>query len=248
MKEARRSCGVVMDFDGTLTSKSVGGVLRVVEDAGGLPEPWHEKSRVLRDSMMARASAGKLSDGEEREWFNKNIQYWEEGKVTLATMRGIYADVKLRDGVRGALWFLKQRKVSVAIVSFGIRDAIEMILQANGALEYVSAIYAARLIADPRDGFGGRVLGYDRATVVFPSQKGACSRQFARERGIPLGNLFAVGDSGGDRYLGYYKRNRVALARDKQEGDRFRRFMGEVIVTESFHPVTEWLIEAMRSS
>ena len=101
---------------------------------------------------------------------------------------------------------------------------------------FISKIYAANLVI--KDGL---ICGYRPETFVFSENKGVFSRQFARQYGVPAENILAVGDSAADARLGYLKKNRLGLARDQAEKEKIQEFFGEVIITETFDPVLEWL-------
>src|SRR3989338_5181848 len=54
-------------------------------------------------------------------------------------------------------------------------------------------------------------------------------------------NILAVGDSAADFRLGYLKENRLGIAGSEQEKEEVKKFFGEVVITENFDPVLEWL-------
>lgn len=233
--------GVVFDMDGTLTNKGPSSWAAIDEKA--ISNECLEKLSALRSLYLTQALEGTLSEKGELDWLIRTLQAYIDDGMTIQKMHAAVNDFQLRPGVIECLKMLEKNRIPMAIVSYGIKQAISRILLMNGlpkSHRLFRAIYAARFTV--MNGSGpARYVGYETSSLVIPSNKGYWSDKFALSRGIDPKDLLAVGDSGGDRFLCRRKRNRVGLAADKTEAERLRKFMGRVIITDDFEPVTKWL-------
>lgn len=228
----------VFDFDGTCISQSLISLFNVLDRY--LSADVNSKLQKLRGKYVEIAKQGKLTSKNAQDWYFETIKIYIEAKLTLSQIKNVFSDVVLKKGVVDCFRFLKGKNVPVAIISYGVVQFIGAALKANNAWDLVSRIYSGRLIFDSKS---GKVVGCEKKTVIFPSNKDIASRDFADFYGVPYENILAVGDSGSDFLLGYLKENRLGIV----EGERERIRLGEcgcmqkVIVTDDFEPVTEWL-------
>ena len=229
--------GVVLDCDGTLTPKSLGSLFRVV-DTHALPPEAEPDFKVLRDRYIPLAEVGKLSPELQIEWLAETFEIYIRHRLRReAWQLAIASSVTFRPGVMGALVALHAAGVPTAIVSYGSIDFIEHALEIEGAAELVTEIYATRMRHDA----SGLVVGYERETFVTQENKGEWSLRFADAYGIPHGNLLAVGDTAGDRYLGHLKEHRFGIAKDEAERAKIAPYMGETVVADDFAAARAWL-------
>jgi len=242
MSRNRRQA-VVLDFDGTVLRKPNQSVFHLIKTGAGLSDQTIERIGQVQRTYMTKALDGTLTRQEERAWLEREARLWiNDGLTTTAAARAL-ADSRIRRYVGECLVWLKQRRIPVAIVSFGIRPFIKMALCAHGLADLVDQIYALELTIDFRT---GRYTGFLPDTMVLPSTKGTWSHQFARQHRVPLDRLMAVGDTPGDRLLGHLKCNRFGLAKDQDEAERLRPHFHEVAVTEDFRPAWTWLKRRLR--
>jgi HAD superfamily phosphoserine phosphatase-like hydrolase len=238
--------GVVFDFDGTLTRK--GPSLWAAIDAHAISDECRGVMDGLRARYMGAAIDGTLSRDGELEWLLGTLNGYLADGLSEAGVRHAAGKVELRPGAVECLRFLEERAVPVAIVSYGIAQAIASVLEANAVpAEHgvFGCIYASRLTVDGGDG-QGTFTGFDPATLVIPSNKGEWSARFAQRHGIDPDALLAVGDSGGDRFLCPRRENLLGIAKDDAEAEKLRGIMGGAVTTEGFGPVTAWLKERLR--
>lgn len=230
----------VFDFDGTITPKSFISLFRILENNGGLTDEALTKSHELRSYYLNKLTNGALTKEDEEIWFKKTIDLYVESKLTAGLIERILSHIHIRPQVKECLEFLQTKNIPVAIVSYGIIDFISIVLTNHGLMPLIKEIYSARLIfeADTKT-----VLGVLNGTIVFPSQKGDCSRQFADAYKVPYEQILAVGDSKGDVTLGHLKENRLAIAKNEEEKQSLEPYMGKVVITENFLPVQKWLEE-----
>jgi len=229
--------GVVLDFDGTLTPKSLGSLFRVV-DTHALPPEAEPDFKVLRERYNPLAETGKLSAELQQEWLAETFEIYIRHRLTReAWQLAIASALTLRPGSVGALVALHAAGVPTAIVSYGSIDFIEHALEIEGIDELVSEIYATRMRHDA----AGLVVGYDRETFVTQENKGEWSLRFAEAHGILPENLLAVGDTAGDRYLGHLKEHRFGIAKDEADREKIAPYMGETAVSDDFHDARAWL-------
>ena len=230
---------VVFDFDGTFTPK--GKSLFVMIDERALPSEGLKAQQEIYAHFIHKALAGKLTASEDKSWLLKSIKNYLRYGLTREKARTALSDASLRRGVRECLEMLRRAKVPVAIISYGIAPLIELVLDENGITvpgPLIRHIYAAKFLVETK---AGRFVGYDRQSLVLQSTKGEWSRHFADACGVPYRNILAVGDSGGDKKLGYLKENRLAIAKNPEQAAELAPYMGTVAVTEDFGPVTAWL-------
>lgn len=234
----RQDVGVVLDFDGTLTS--ITKPLIMLVDKKASPLAARPELDAMRERFHDKLHAGNLSTRNEREWFVRTIELYAEYRMPIDDAYAAVADVPVKKCVGAFLKRMHDIGVPVAIVSFGVAEFIDRVLELNGGLgRYVDRVYATRLTVDQATGL---VVGYDPDSVVVPADKGKWSRKFAAEMGIPKENLIAVGDSYGDRHLGSRKELRLGLASDASRVAHLKDFMGHVIVSDDcFCDAAKWI-------
>lgn len=228
-------------MDGTLTDK--GQSVWATIDTHAVSDECRIALDRLRERYLKPAIEGTLSTQGEIDWLLATLDAYVDDGLTSDGMDQALQDVRLRTGVIDCLNLLEAHGVPVAIVSYGIVQAIAGILASNGlpsGHSLFTAIFASRLTGTEQEG-RAVYTGYDVTSLVIPSNKGEWSRHFALRHGLDPEDLLAVGDSGGDRFLCEKKSNRLGLAEDTTEAAKLQRFMGTVMVTDDFSPVTEWL-------
>ena len=228
------SHAVVFDFDGTLMPKEFISLFNVMDCALG--EVHRKEIENLRIKYIPKILSRQITPEEDMIMVTRPAQIYIESRLTICQMKKAIAKVNLRQGVTKTLQFLYEQKIPVAIISYSYLQAIELTLTKHGIGHLVSKVYGANLVFK-----NGIVCGYRPETFVFSKNKGLFSRQFAKRYDIPDKNILAVGDSGADCYLGHLKENRLGLAQDEAEKEKIQKFFGEVVVTENFDPVLEWL-------
>jgi len=238
---ARPRFGVVLDCDGTLTPKSLVSLFSVV-DTRALPKEAEPDFKALRDRYLPLSIAGKLTSDLQMEWLAETFEIYIRHKLTRAGwMEAIARAIDWRPGAVETLASLHFFRVPTAIVSYGSTDFIEHALALAGAGDWIKEIYATRM----RHGPDGLVVGYERGTFVTQDNKGEWSRRFAEAYGIPLENLLAVGDTGGDRHLGHLKQNRFGIAKDEAEREKIAPYMGVTVVSDDFSAARAWLADKL---
>ncbi|MEK7630264.1 MAG: HAD-IB family phosphatase [Patescibacteria group bacterium] len=230
---------VVFDFDGTCITREVGSLFTVIDQVALTSDKLKEESKQMRKFFLHKAHHGKLSVKEEIHWLDQTIKLYKEGKLTLIKAGSVLREVTLRDGVWKCLERFHNMGVPIAIISYGVRDFIDIVLRANHADAFVDEIYAANLVLDKKT----LITGYKKHTAVFPETKGKFSLRFAKKHGVSRTRILAVGDSGSDRYLGYLKKNRLGIVEDYEKIKQVKTFMGEIFLTKSFYPISDRLLE-----
>lgn len=230
--------GVVFDFDGTLTPKDAS--LIMVVDRACLPEPLRDANELLRQVFLKRAGVGPTTPEEEKERIGTTLEAYTDCGLMVGEWKRALNGVRLREGTAETLRKLTGRGIRVGIISFGVADFIESVLESKGLSGAVHRIYAARLICDK---FSGSVLGYKTESIVHSFDKNVWSAKFAGEFDIAPDRLIAVGDSTGDRNLGLTQELRLGIARDDKEMGILAPYMGRVVVTEDFVVIDEWINE-----
>ncbi len=232
---------MVLDCDGTVIKESICGVIT----RAGLIIPGFSDDRL--QELRSKGISGTLTKEDEIEWFESTLNEIVNARLSISQVFQVVRKIELKPGVMDCLQMLNNFNVPVAIVSYGISEFIAMVIPE----EDLGAIFASELRLDDGTVTGKKVIfhsrdqrlivGYDKESIVLPSTKGGCSRQFADFYGVPYENILAVGDSGSDCELGFLKKNRLGIAEDEAHADKIRPFMGEVVISEDFYPVISWL-------
>lgn len=233
---------VVFDFDGTLTPKKFVSTMAIVDQAGLLSPGALQNMEVMRKSYLGLYSSGQLSDDKEREWLQRTAAQYAQDRLSVAGAHQALAAVTLRPGVKECFQWLEDANVPVAIISYGIQPFIDSVLDHHGAGLLVQLIYACRMVTS---GDGSCYVDWIKNTAVSPGDKGEKSRRFAELFGVSPEQLLAVGDSRGDRCLGFLRENRLGLADHAADAAKIAPIMGEVVITEDFSPVQAWLRNKM---
>lgn len=231
-------CAVVFDFDGTLTPKHHVSLFNVVEQ-GVLSEEYLRKASVLRNKYLPKAMNGTIIHEEEVAWLDENINIFIEAKTTIEQIKDALKNVRLRSNVVDCMALLKYKRIPMAVISYGVWQFIEIVLQNNHALPLIDSIYATKLEIDKETGL---VIGYNSNTILLPNQKGIASAHFAKSVRVQENGIFAIGDSLVDSLLGNLKENRFGIAEDEKQLERIKPVMGECAITQDFSPVISWLI------
>lgn len=234
---------VVLDFDGTLIPKSYGSLYDVIDSNGGVTPECREKAVKMRSHYLALMHAGKLSPKHQEKWLTDSLDLYIKSGLSISKMREILSRVELRPGVRDCFLQLKARGIPVAVISYGVYQFIEEVLRRHDLMHLVDKIYSAHLKINSR----GRVVGFRKETFIFSFNKGNCSKEFADKHGVPHENILAVGDSSGDRELGYLRAHRLGIAESIEEKERLLSIAGRVLVTKDFDPAADWLLHKIDS-
>ena len=235
---------VVFDFDGTISPKPDQSVFHLIQKYAGLSPQALKEMRNINGRYLPLVQSGQLASPDEINWIFEEVRSWishglDPGSSTLAMNQA-----QLRPKVAECMAWLKSRNIPVAIVSYGIRQFIQMVLLSKGLASLVDEVYALDLTTDP---LSGKYDGFTTNTLVVPSNKGMWSCDFARIHRVPYSKILAVGDSWGDWGLGHLKENRLGLALDQDDAKLLAPHFGEVIVTDSFLPAWQWMKKKMRS-
>ncbi|NCN52929.1 HAD-IB family phosphatase [Candidatus Wolfebacteria bacterium] len=232
---------VVFDFDGTLISNDYVSLYNVVDQAvvGFDAEEYKDKVNKLRNKYFAIVKRRKLTVKEQTEWFNRTIELYFEFGLTKQEAKDILRTVKLRDGVKECLEMLKEENIPVAVISYGIKDFIEFVLEVNGVSHLVDKIYSAKLRTFKYD--VGIITGFYKETLILPRDKKRAAHEFAKKHKVPYKKIIGVGDSIHDDGLGDTKNNRFGIANDEDKVKLLQRCMGTVSREETFSDVQKWL-------
>ncbi|MHB9019549.1 MAG: haloacid dehalogenase-like hydrolase [Minisyncoccota bacterium] len=229
---------VVFDFDGTLTPKSYVSLFNIVEK-GVLSEDFLKEANILRSKYIPKAMNGTITHEEESAWLAENTNIFIKAKTTIDQIKNALKNIRLRNSVVDCMALLKYKRIPIAVISYGIRQFIEIVLQNNHALPFVDSIYATNLEIDKNT---GTIIGYDPNTILLPHQKGIASLHFAGSVRVHSNKILAVGDSLVDSLLGSLKENRFGIAEDEKQLERIKSVMGDCAITQDFTPVITWLI------
>lgn len=231
-------CAVVFDFDGTLTPRSYVSLFNIVEK-GVLSDHYLKETGILRNKYIPKAMNGTITHQEESAWITENIDIFRKAGTTMDQIKNALKDVRLRSNVVDCMALLKDKRIPVAVISYGVLQFIETVLKNNHALELVDSIYAAKLEIDKST---GSVTGYDPNTILLPHEKGIASVHFAKSVRVQESNILAVGDSLVDSLLGSSKENRFGIAENEKQLETIKNVMGTCAISQDFSPVIDWLL------
>jgi len=169
-------CAVVFDFDGTLTPRSYISLFDVVEK-GVLSNDYLNEASALRSKYMPKAMNGIITHEEEIAWLTENINIFIKAETTMDQIRGTLEKVRLRSNVVDCMALLADKRIPIAVISYGIYQFIEIVLKNNHALPMVNSIYATKLEMNEETGM---VAGFKPNTILLPRDKGIASAHFAK--------------------------------------------------------------------
>ena len=220
---------VAYDCDGTLIPKMVGALMPTVARRGLVKEAA-EQMNAVHAKYVGLFDSGAITGGQYRQWLVEEFALYVRHGLTVADWHRALAHVRLRPGVVELMGELHAAKVPQCVISGAVADFVEYVLEINGARRYVDAVYATRLLHDPR----GTVIGHDESSVVCMENKGEWSMYFAGLHRIDPRRIVALGDSIGDARLGHLRANRVGIAESEQEAQYLRGLdiMGQVVVVD----------------
>src|SRR3989344_9406968 len=230
---------VVVDFDNTLIRNSLHFQ---VEESGILRKDLHAELFGLRNQNLARLD--ELSDEESYNWAATASEVYVNSGLSMEDIEKVLEGVKLKEGVIEFIDFLGESNIPIAIISSGIDDFIKIVLRNYNLSFSVNEVFATKLITD-FDDCGrscGRIRGFCSESVVTPGNKRDFSLCFSKTFQVPYESILAIGDSSFDRNLGYLKKNRLGVAETQEKAEKIRPFFGEVIVTDHFASVQEWVM------
>ena|SRR3989338_4116914 len=225
---------VVFDFDGTLIPSEYISLFFVIESV--LNKNYQEEIQRVRNTYVPKILSLTVTPEENMLLITSPAEIYIKSGLTISQAKQALKIVNLRRGVLETMAFLHSQGIPIAIISYSFRQFIEIVLEENKAGNFISQIYGANLVVK-----NGLICGYRPETFVFSETKGVFSRRFARQHSVPAENILAVGDSAADFRLGYLKENRLGIAGSEQEKEEVKKFFGEVVITENFDPVLEWL-------
>jgi|SRR3989344_470903 len=225
---------VVFDFDGTLIPKKYISLFTIMDNS--LDQKYRQELDQLRNELLPKIHAGQLTPEETRRWVFRSIEIYVESGLTLSQIETVFSNIKLREGVVETLQFLQKQNIPVAIVSYGIKQFIEIVLKINRVQDCIDHIYATSLVTNQAS-----VVSYKPETFVFAGNKRRFSFEFAIKHGVWIGKILAIGDSAVDCQLGCFQTNRLGLAQNEEEKTKIEKYFGKVIITEDFWPIKEWL-------
>ena len=231
---------VIFDCDGTLIKRPY-SLMSIVDEA--LNESDRQVMNALRERYFPKIFSETLTVEEARELITLPISIYIGCGLTTVKIKKVLSKVSLRRKVEETFKFLNKQGIPIAIISFGIKQFIETVLEQQKVRKYISGIYAADLSIKKET-----ICGYEPGTVVITENKGVFSEHFARQHGVPAKNILAIGDSMVDQNLGYFRYNRLGLAETEEEKQKIKKYFGEVVVTEDFGPVLEWLKKKFKTA
>jgi len=227
----------VFDFDGTcIPLKPYKSLYDAIDSNNGITQKCHESAKRMRRHYFSKLHSRFLTQKEEKKWFKDTIELYVKSRTDMKKVREILRQVKLRNGVKECFEELKSCEVPIAIISYGVRQFIEISLELNGVRHLVDEIYAAKLRLNRR----GVIIGLDDSTMITPSDKKGASISFADRCGVPHKNILGVGDSKNDACLGTERKNRIGIAENKERTFELAIGMGTVVISQDFRPITEW--------
>jgi len=220
---------VVYDFDGTLIPKMIGALMPVVAQLG-LAEEAMEDMHAVHSKYIGLFDAGIITGAQYRAWLVEEFELYIRHRLTAADWQTALAHVRLRPGVVELMAELHAAGVRQCVISGAVADFVEYVMEINGASRLVEAVYAAKLLHDPR----GTVVGYDENSFVHLENKGEWSMYFAGLHRIDPRRVIALGDSIGDARLGHLRANRIGIAETREQAAVLASLgiMGQVVVVD----------------
>jgi phosphoserine phosphatase len=227
-----------LDFDGTMGDPGAISIFKIVKDGLDVSDVARQWFQELVDKYLEKSRAGEASLREEEEWILTEVEILIREKASPLKVAELLLPLQLRPGVIECLYWLKAHEIPTAVISFGVRPWIQMVLANHGILGLVDEIYALDLTLDPMNGLYN---GYDDRTLVLPQSKADWAHIFASKHGVPWSNIIGIGDSVSDRQLGSRPELRFGFAEGDKQALAMCEHFGHVVVGGSFRQVIDWL-------
>ncbi|XP_029209322.2 cytosolic 5'-nucleotidase 3-like [Acropora millepora] len=136
---------VISDFDKTLTKFVINGekgctAYGVFENSKVFPESYREKAKALKEKYMPIEYSGSISQAEKEshmvEWWTKGNELIIELKIKQTQIPEIVKDahIALREGVEWFFVKLHEKEVPLLIISGGLGDIIEEVIEQQSTL------------------------------------------------------------------------------------------------------------------
>lgn len=228
---------VVLDFDGSWTLWPMEGNSHWSRMDNFVLDAAQRQATVARRAhYMSIKAAGNWNEGHEAEWLAKSIQAWVDAKLHRRHIEECFRHNKghMRAGHREMLERIKSRakgRTHVVVNSYGIRDIIKAILQAEGVLHLVDEIVAMDLTYDEH----GHVTGFDEATRVNWRIKQERTREIMARLGIPDIRTIGIGDTQGDANIVPDTAYRLLIASSEEHAANASRFFHDAVISP-----TDW--------
>ena len=175
---------VIFDFDGTLTKSRKGS------------NCWYEVWKYLDDLKYDDYLYGMYKHKEinDQQWFDLIVKRYIEKGVKRQYLTEIANTIEVIDGAQQTLKILHDNGVKVFILSGGIRQIIEDILEREQIREYITAIESYDLLFDKE----GNLTGFQRPKSHNPENKNECVDLIKREYRLAKDDVLFVGNGAND--------------------------------------------------
>ena len=159
---------LVLDFDHTITAGKVSG-----ENIGTwdlfdylMPEDVVRRHDKLYEKFRPKEIAGEMTDEEAVTWWSESFGLIVESKINLAQIEELFLkEIRVRAGAKDLFDYCKDVQVPVIILSAGVKQIIEMILEKYQLR--ADNVLATELTVDA----DGIITGWGKGTLIHNLNK-----------------------------------------------------------------------------
>ena len=175
---------VVFDFDGTLTKSRKGS------------NCWYEVWKYINDLAYDDFLYGKYKRKEidDVEWFKLIFERYKEKDVRRKYLHNISKGIELLPGTYETLKCLNNNGIKIFILSGGIRQIIDDVLQREGVNEFITSIETYDLIFDNK----GKLIDYKRPNLHNPENKNEYIDLIKKQYNLKSSEILFVGNGAND--------------------------------------------------
>jgi HAD superfamily phosphoserine phosphatase-like hydrolase len=248
-EEGTSKLQLVMDFDHTVTAGKVLG-----ENIGTwnlfdllMPEDARRRHDEIYAKFRPKEISGEMTEDEAVAWWSGSLGLIVSSGINLGQAKEVFlSEIKARSGAKGLFDFCNDAKVPVVVLSAGVKQVIEMILEKYDL--QADVVLATKLQTDSN----GLVTGWDKKTLIHNLNKREMGHEEMSGLREKRPNAIVVGDDPADADMvsGEAIRIRVHDPRQGEEEDfetytrRSYEAGFDLIVKDSLAPVLDlvkWL-------
>lgn len=194
---------IVFDFDGTLTKSKKG--------SNCWYKIWEYIDDLAYDEMLYNMFKKKLIDNDK--WFEMIIKRYKEKDVKEAYLEDIANSIELLPGTYQTLKQLHNNGVKIFVLSGGVRQIIEGVLNREKVNKYITSIEAYDLIFEKN----GKLTSYAQPNLHNLERKEEYIEQIKTQYGLKSKDILFVGNGSNDETV--YKSGVKTLCINPDDAD-----------------------------
>ena len=175
---------IVFDFDGTLTKSRKGS------------NCWYEVWKYINDLDYDNYLYSLYKDKkiDDIEWFKLIFERYKEKDVKREYLRDISKSIEILPKTYETIKYLFEKDVKIFILSGGIRQIIEDVLEREKIDKFITSIETYDLLFDS----DGKLINYKRPMVHNPESKNEYIEIIKKQYNLKSNDILFVGNGAND--------------------------------------------------